>query len=80
MSRKTSGVKPKRVRFTVDLPSLIDDQIVQKAAERGEQKSDVVRRALSYFLKCEELAKQGYEFQGVKKEDGETKIVIVVPA
>ncbi len=65
-----------RARYSVDLPLDLEQRVAALAAERGEQKSDVVRRAISYFLKCEELRQSGYEFQGIKK-DGSNQVSTV---
>ena len=70
-----------RSRFSVDLPLDLEHRVAALAAERGEQKSDVVRRAISYFLKCEELRQSGYEFQGIKTEGpNQVRTVSIVTA
>lgn len=69
---------PKRGRFTVDLPNELVAKMTAFAESRGEQKSDVVRRALAFFLKCEELKKEGYAFKGFKREGDKQLEVLIV--
>lgn len=82
-SRLKSGVgdsnpQKARVRYSVDLPTRLDAKITALAEEAGEQKSDVIRRAIGYFLKCEELRHSGYTLQLQKEEAGKIKAVEIL--
>ena len=69
----------KRARYTVDLPHKISDEINKIAEEAGETKIEVIRKAISFYLRCNKYRENGYDSGAFKEsENGQIKLVSII--
>lgn len=77
-SELANGEK-KRFRYTVDLPLHMESKLTELSGASGEPRTEVIRRALLLYFKCEDLKRQGFETGGFREQaDGSVRLVTVV--
>ena len=65
-----------RSRYTVDLPSVLDQRRANLAAEHNLSKADVIRDAVRLLIEYDTLKKEGFQTGGWKTDgDGSRETV-----
>lgn len=56
-----NNAKPRRTRATIDLSLGLEGKLDEMASKRGETRTDILRRALEFYVKCEEYRQKDFE-------------------
>lgn len=76
----SAEVSKGRVRYSVDLPIQVDQQLEALAKERGVKKSELLRAAIKLFAELHRFDTSGYSVGGWKFEgNGQHFVHIILP-